>query len=481
MPYDFPEGFPDRYWMGDDDGGFDGGGGDDGGYDDGGGDDDQGDDDQDDDQNGDDQGGDDQNSDDQNGDDQNEDDQAGDDGDDQNGGDDGDGNGDNNDDDDVNDEFSDPDDLPGLDDDTALSASDFPNADEEDFEDDDGSWTPNDYEDSAKNLFGDHEYFGDTRDTQLSSQGFQPFQNPQFTQGFNQVVPGAGDTLNLYERGGQLHAFGFVTQAALAILMSRYTGVDFSNVDVDVPPKGDAVVPQPLPPAFDGVQVADAVDLRKFSTPVGDQGQTSRCSAFAWTHATEMVANIKTGTAPRLSPSFTMLQFQRMQGDAKDYQYAYSGGDGTVSGTDPGQVLVEHGTCRQELWPDATEVPVTSERVLTSDAQKHILDATPHPISADDIKKVLSAGCPVHVAMNTGDAFSDVGRDGQFNAAEKPSGRHGRHAMLIVGYTGNFYIIKNSWGMDWGDKGYCYIPKNVLEQSEPELVGVLVKKDAPPT
>jgi hypothetical protein len=482
----------DRYWMGDDDGGFfDGGGGDDGGYDDGGGDDDQGDDDQEDAQedaqDGDDQDdaedGDDQDGDDQDGaEDGDDQDDAGD-GDDQadaggDGGDGGDGDDGDNDDDDVNEEFSDADDLPGLDDDTALSASDFPNASEEDFEDDDGSWSSDDYQESAKNLFGDHEYFGDTRDTQLSSQGYQPYQDQQFVRGFDQVAPGAGDTVHLYERDGQLHAFGFMTQAALTLLMMRYSGVDFSNVDVAVPPKGDAVVPQPLPPAFDAVQVADAVDLRKFATPVGDQGQTSRCSAFAWTHATEMVSNIKSGSAPRLSPSFTMLQFQRQQGDAKDYQYAYSGGDGTVGGTDPGNVLVEHGTCRQELWPDGSEVPVTSERVLVSDAQKHPLDATPHPISSEDIKKVLSAGCPVHVAMNTGEAFSDVGRDGQFNAAEKPSGQHGRHAMLIIGYTGNFYIIKNSWGTEWGDKGYCYVPKNVLEQSDPELVAVLVKKDA---
>ena len=90
---------------------------------------------------------------------------------------------------------------------------------------------------------------------------------------------------------------------------------------------------------------------------------------------------------------------------------------------------------------------------------------------------MLSAGCPVHVAMNTGQAFSDVGRDGQFSAAEAPSGRHGRHAMLIVGYTGNFFILKNSWGPEWGVKGYCYVPKNVLEQSDPELVAVLVKRE----
>jgi hypothetical protein len=475
-----------RYWLGDDDGGgfFDDGG--DGGYggDDGGDDADQDQDDQDESDQDDDQQDDQQDGDQQDDDDQADDDTGG--GDDGGNGDDGDGNGGDDggdgdgDDDDAYDKFSDPDDLMQLDDDTALSADNFPNATAEDFRDDDGSWTPDDYEVSSRNLFGDHEYFGDTLSTQLGGQGYRPFEDQGFLRGFDQVAPGAGDTVRLFERDGQLHAFGFVTAEMLEMLRMRYTGIDLSNLDVSVPPKGEAVEPKPLPPAFDSVQVADAVDLRKYSTPVGDQGQTSRCSAFAWTHATEMVSNIKTGTTARLSPNYTMLEFQRLQGDAQDYKYAYSGGDGTVSGTDPGDVLVQHGTCRQELWPDSSEIPVTSERVLISDSEKHHLDATPHPIAIDDIRKVLSAGCPVHVAINTGESFSDVGRDGLFSASEGPSGRHGRHAMLIVGYTGNFYIIKNSWGDSWGDKGYCYVPKNVLAESEPDLIAVLVKKDEPP-
>jgi hypothetical protein len=464
-----------RYWMGDDDGGFfdDSGGGDQG-------DDDQNDDDdqQDDDQQDDDQQDDDQQDDDQQDDDQQDEEPSaggGDGGDGGgNGGDDGDG--------DVNDQFSDPDDLIPPDDDVALSASDFPNATGADFKDDDGSWTPDDYQQSAANLFGDHEFFGDTMTTQRADEGYQAFTDPGFMSGFDQVAPGSSETVRLFEREGQLSAFGFVTTAMLEYLRMRYTGIDLSNLDVSVPGRGERVEPKPLPPAFDSIQPADAIDLRKYSTPVGDQGQTSRCSAFAWTHATEMVFNIKTGQAgqaPRLSPSFTMLEFQRMQGDAQDYRYAYSGGDGTVGGTDPAQVLVEHGTCRQELWPDASETPTTSERVLLGDAEKHHLDATPHPIAIDDVHKVLSANCPVHVAMNTGSTFSDVGRDGLFNAAEGPSGRHGRHAMLIVGYTGNYYIVKNSWGETWGDKGYCYLPKNVLAASEPDLVAVLIKKDQP--
>jgi C1A family cysteine protease len=170
-----------------------------------------------------------------------------------------------------------------------------------------------------------------------------------------------------------------------------------------------------------------------------------------------------------------MLEFQRMQGDAQDYAYAYSGGDGTSGGPDPGRVLAEEGTCRQELWPDDSETPASSERVLSADAERHKLDATPHPIALEDVRKALSAGCPVHVAMNTGSSFSNVGRDGVFNAAEAPSGRNGRHAMLMVGYTGNFYILKNSWGESWGDKGYGYVPQSVLADSDAEYVAALVK------
>jgi C1A family cysteine protease len=259
------------------------------------------------------------------------------------------------------------------------------------------------------------------------------------------------------------------------MLMARYSGIDLSGLDVGVPDKGEKAPVQPLPPAFANTAEKDAVDLRKYCSPIGDQGQTGRCSAFAWTHANEMARNIVSNESQRLSPNYTMLEFQRMQGDAKDYEYAYSGGDGTVNGPEPGKVMVEHGTCSQELWPDDEERPAKREEELAADAERFRLEGTPLPIAIDDVKKVLSAGSVVHVSMNTGEVFSDVGRDGVFNAAEAPWGRHGRHAMLIVGYTGNFFILKNSWGTDWGDQGYCYVPKNVLAASDPEFIAVLLK------
>lgn len=34
----------------------------------------------------------------------------------------------------------------------------------------------------------------------------------------------------------------------------------------------------------------------------------------------------------------------------------------------------------------------------------------------------------------------------------------GGHAMCIVGYTKEGFILRNSWGRNWGDNGYCIFP-----------------------
>src|SRR6266852_2373709 len=89
----------------------------------------------------------------------------------------------------LDDYFASDEDLPPVDDDVFGSASDFPNADASDFEDDQGDWTPADYQESAQNLFGDHEFFGDTLIQQKTDEGFQPYQDEHFNSAFDQSAP----------------------------------------------------------------------------------------------------------------------------------------------------------------------------------------------------------------------------------------------------------------------------------------------------
>lgn len=34
------------------------------------------------------------------------------------------------------------------------------------------------------------------------------------------------------------------------------------------------------------------------------------------------------------------------------------------------------------------------------------------------------------------------------------------HAVLLVGYTPDYWIIKNQWGTKWGEKGFIRVTKN---------------------
>ena len=373
--------------------------------------------------------------------------------------------------------------LPDVDEDV-FASRDAWDAEEEDFEDDAGDWTSDDYAEVATTLFGGHEFFGDTAEQRYLDEGFNPVDDdhPYVSDVMSRVPEGAA--IRFFEKDGNVVPRGFLTSAALAFLESSFPDLvlDLLHVTVQRRPLevAESIAQPTLPDALKNMTPADAVDLRKYATPVGDQGSTSRCAAFAWTHALEMLGNIQGKPLPRLACSFTMYRFQQLQGDLKDWKWAWKGGDGTSGTWQPGRQLFTTGTCRHDLWHNDKKEPNASLDELEADAQNHRVEAEVYDVTVDEMKKCLSAGLPVQISMATGEAFQDIGRDGVMKAAEKPSGEHGYHAMLCVGYVGNYFIVKNSWGDDWGDKGYCYIPKKVLMESEPEAVAIVPRRPGAP-
>lgn len=50
----------------------------------------------------------------------------------------------------------------------------------------------------------------------------------------------------------------------------------------------------------------------------------------------------------------------------------------------------------------------------------------------------------------------------------------GGHAVSLVGYTTDGFIVRNSWGTDWGDGGFGYATEDYAEAAFTEAYGVVL-------
>lgn len=51
---------------------------------------------------------------------------------------------------------------------------------------------------------------------------------------------------------------------------------------------------------------------------------------------------------------------------------------------------------------------------------------------------------------------------------------HGGHAVALVGYTSDRFIVRNSWGTGWGDLGYAYASLAYAQAAFKEAYGVVI-------
>jgi C1A family cysteine protease len=82
------------------------------------------------------------------------------------------------------------------------------------------------------------------------------------------------------------------------------------------------------------------------------------------------------------------------------------------------------------------------------------------------LKTALFNGKPIVFGFMVYDSFEsvEVAKTGVVPLPLKTENILGGHAVTIVGYDDltKKFIIRNSWGTTWGDKGYCYFPYEMI-------------------
>lgn len=212
------------------------------------------------------------------------------------------------------------------------------------------------------------------------------------------------------------------------------------------------------------------VDLRDNYPSIENQGDLGACTAFS---ACAVLAYLLNKSTP-----LSKLYFYYKERQA----------DGTV-GVDAGSsisrsaiVATTIGACIEKLWPYVTSTfcnaPTPS---MDADAKNHKALKRYAVTDIDDVLYAVGVlKKPVLIGVDVYESFEDIGKDGYIPMPKRDEQLLGGHALNIAGYfykkddniissifnhtkyKGLYLIIRNSWGTDFGDKGYLYMPAEFL-------------------
>lgn len=198
-------------------------------------------------------------------------------------------------------------------------------------------------------------------------------------------------------------------------------------------------------------------------TPIDDQGQAGSCTANASCDAFEL---IMADPVVQLSRLFTYWNARNMTGDA--------GRDEGCTLRNTFASFTNLGASPETWWP--YDVRYVNERPALGAYEK----AYDHKIKGyyaiseeyqprlDQMERALRAGLPVVFGTDVGRQFETT--DGT-TVLEFPDASLGGHALVVVGFyetdSGErVWVIRNSWGTGWGDKGYCLFSSDYMTRPE---------------
>jgi len=243
--------------------------------------------------------------------------------------------------------------------------------------------------------------------------------------------------------------------------------MSFSIQDVRL----DGCIMEPASPrsyktAFQERDVPDRVDLRDKCTKVENQGRIGSCTANAAVGAMEYHYNCAQGWAPELSRLFVYFNARRLRGAIME--------DTGATIPEAMAALLAYGSCPEEVWPyDPQLFAMEPPQQVYMEAKKHVALQYARVDKVNGSIHALAEGLPVvfgtWLPQRLYEQAAQTGVMPPSTEAERRAQPSGGHAMLMVGYdkAERMFIVRNSWGEGWGDRGYCRIPFDEIDYFSP--------------
>lgn len=184
--------------------------------------------------------------------------------------------------------------------------------------------------------------------------------------------------------------------------------------------------------------IPDSFDLRPAAYTARDQELRGTCAAFAGATVREIQELHEQGRTERMSPEF--IYFHR--------QNRPSSG---MYGRNVFQILQKIGTVPESVYPYNTPDSQFNNELYDIAAQ-HRISTFARVTTSDGLKRALLEIGPCYLQLPLYNSRP------QFWRAEADEIHRGGHAVAVVGYTPEGFILVNSWGSDWNMDGCVIFP-----------------------
>lgn len=202
------------------------------------------------------------------------------------------------------------------------------------------------------------------------------------------------------------------------------------------------------------------VDLRPQDSPIENQGHLGSCTANALAGNLQFLEKICGKNYKDLSRLFIYYNERALEGTI-DYDSGAMLRDGI-------KVLAKSGVCPETSWPyDISRFTVKPTALCYKEGLKRRITSYHLLQSVEEMQNCLAEGFPFVFGFTVYESFESlkVAQTGIVPMPKKSERAVGGHAVMAVGYDQKQkrFIVRNSWGPQWGQGGYFTLPNTYIE------------------